>query len=215
MFLARLLLIAAAVLAAATAWAARAPLPFALDPYPSTYQPLPRTDTLIVGAIVLDGAGARLDDADVLMRDGKIVAVGKGLTAPGATVIDAHGRWVTPGVIDVHTHDGTYSLPQTSVDAEASDVSEISDPNAADTWIEHAVNPTDPSFAAALRSGVTTVQILPGSTPLISGRSVIVKPVPAASVQQMKFPGAPHALKMACGENPKGYFGGEKSRAPN
>jgi imidazolonepropionase-like amidohydrolase len=206
---------AAAILATSTVMAARIPEPFTLDPNPSTYRPLPRKDTLIVGGIVLDGAGSRLDGADVLMRDGRIVAVGKGLDAQGAIVIDAHGRWVTPGIIDVHTHEGVYSQPQTSTDVEASDVAEISDPNAADTWVEHAVNPEDPAFAAALQSGVTTVQILPGSTPLFSGRSVIVKTVPAVTIQQMKFPGAAQALKMACGENPKSYFGGDKSRAPN
>ena len=212
---------AAAVLTASTALAAsRIPEPFTIDPNPSTYQPLPRMDTLIVGATVLDGAGARIEGGDVLMRDGKIIAVGKGLQAQGAltqgaTVIDAHGRWVTPGIIDVHTHDGNYSVPQTSTDIEASDVSEISDPNSADTWVEHAVNASDPAFAAALHSGVTTVQVLPGSTPLFSGRSVVVKTVPATNVREMKFPGAPQALKMACGENPKGYFGGEKGRAPN
>ena len=208
---------AIAVLAATAAFAARIPEPFTLDPNPSTYQPLPRTDTLIVGATIFDGAGTRIDGGDVLMRDGKIIAVGQNLQsqAKGAVVIDAHGRWVTPGIIDVHTHDGVYSQPQTSTDAEASDVAEVSDPNSADTWVEHAVNAEDPAFAAALRSGVTTVQILPGSTPLFSGRSVVVKPVPAVTVQAMKFPGAPQALKMACGENPKGYFGGEKSRAPN
>jgi imidazolonepropionase-like amidohydrolase len=190
------------------------PLPFATDPYPSTYRPLPRTDTLIEGATILDGAGRRIDNGDVLIREGKIVAVGHGLSAGGATVINAHGRWVTPGIIDVHSHDGVFSLPFTSGDVESSDVSEVSDPNAADTWIEHAVNAQDPAFSAALRSGVTTLQILPGSTPLFSGRSVIVKPIPATDVRSMKFPGAGQGLKMACGENPKSYFG-EKGRAPN
>jgi imidazolonepropionase-like amidohydrolase len=195
--------------------APRIPLPFAGDPYPSTYHPLLRADTLIVGATVLDGAGKRIDDGDVLMRDGKIVAVGHGLKATGGvTTIDAHGRWVTPGIIDVHSHDGVYSIPSTSDDSDSSDVAETSDPNAADTWIEHAVNAQDPAFSAALRSGVTTLQILPGSTPLFSGRSVIVKPVPAADVYSMKFPGAGRGLKMACGENPKSFFG-EKGRAPN
>jgi imidazolonepropionase-like amidohydrolase len=193
---------------------ARIPLPFAADPYPSTYQPLPRTDTLIEGATILDGAGHRIDNGDVLIRAGKIVAVGHGLSAGGATVINAHGRWVTPGIIDVHSHDGVFSIPFTSGDMDSSDVSELSDPNAADTWIEHAVNTQDPAFSAALRSGVTTLQILPGSTPLFSGRSVIVKPIPAADVRSMKFPGAVQGLKMACGENPKSYFG-EKGRAPN
>src|SRR5882757_9153106 len=129
----------------------RIPLPFLTDPYPSTYQPLPRTDTLIQGATILDGAGHRIDNADVLMRSGKIVAVGHGLSASGVTVINAHARWVTPGIIDVHSHDGVFSIPFTSGDIESSDVAELSDPNAADTWIEHAVNTQDPAFSAALR----------------------------------------------------------------
>lgn len=199
---------------AATAGAVRTPEPFAVDPYPSTYRPLPRIDTLIVGATILDGAGKRIDNGEVLIRDGKIAAVGQNLDRTGATVIDGKGRWVTPGVIDVHSHNGTYSLPATSLDLKASDVSETSDPNVADTWVEHAVNAQDPSFAAALRAGVTTVQILPGSTPLFAGRSVIVKPVPAPDVFAMKFPGAPQALKMSCGENAKSNFG-EQGKAPN
>ncbi len=190
--------------------AERIPLPFAVDPYPSTYKRARRAlDTLIVGATILDGAGQRIDNGDVLVRDGRIAAVGHGLKAKGVTTIDAHGRWVTPGIIDVHSHDGVYPIPSTSGDEDSSDVAELSDPNAADTWIEHAVNAQDPAFSAALRSGVTTLQILPGSTPLFSGRSVIVKPVSAADVYGMKFPGAAQGVKMACGENPKSYFGEE------
>jgi imidazolonepropionase-like amidohydrolase len=199
--------------AAAFVAAAPAPTPFANDPYPSTYQPLPRVDTLIVGATVLDGAGRRLETADVLIRDGKIVDLGRGLKARRATTVDARGRWLTPGIIDVHSHDGTFSVPLTSMDFTTSDVSETSDPNVADTWVEHAVNAQDPAFAAALRSGVTTLQILPGSVPVFGGRSVIVKPITAADVLAMKFPGAVQGLKMACGENPKSFFG-EKDHAP-
>ena len=204
---------AATLFAAAFASAAPPPTPFAVDPYPSTYQPLPRVDTLIVGATVLDGAGKRLEKADVLMRDGKIVDVGRGLKARGATTIDARGRWVTPGIIDVHSHDGSFSVPLTSMDFTTNDISETSDPNVADTWVEHAINAQDPAFGAALRSGVTTLQILPGSVPLFGGRSVVVKPVAAVDVLAMKFPGAPQGLKMACGENPKSFFG-EKDHAP-
>jgi imidazolonepropionase-like amidohydrolase len=129
-------------------------------------------------------------------------------------VIEGKGRWLTPGIIDVHSHNGTYSMPLTSLDLKASDVSETSDPNVADTWVEHAVNPQDPAFSAALRAGVTTVQVLPGSTPLFAGRSVILKPVPVADVPAMKFPGARQALKMSCGENAKSNWG-EKGEAPN
>src|SRR5262245_21466350 len=80
-------------------------------PYASTYQPLPSQPTLIRGATVLDGTGRRLENADVLMRDGKIAAVGPGLDPAGAAVVDAKGRWVTPGVIDTHSHLGVYPSP--------------------------------------------------------------------------------------------------------
>ena len=183
--------------------------------YPSTYRAPPAPPTLVADATILDGAGGRLDHADVLMAGGRIVALGHGLPRPAGTqLIEAHGRWVTPGLIDVHTHLGVYTLPQTSLDADASDVTEVSDPNAADTWIEHAVRPEDPGFGRALAGGVTTLQILPGSSVLFGGRSVIVHPVPAVTVAAMKMPGAPQGLKMACGGNPKEEFG-DRHLAPN
>ena len=190
----------------ATASVRKAPderTPYMRDLFPSTYRPLPRTDILIVRATILDGNGHRIDDGELLMRDGKIVAIGHELDAGGATVIDAHGRWVTPGIIDIHSHDGTYVLPLTTIDDKSSDVSELSDPNAAGTWIETAINPQDPAFPRALARGVTTLQVLPGSAPIFGGRSVILKPIPAPTMQAMKFPGAGQGMKMACGENPK------------
>jgi imidazolonepropionase-like amidohydrolase len=186
----------------------------ALDQPASAYKPLPRVDTVLTGAIVLDGVGGRFDDSDVLMRDGRIVAVGRQLPHEGAAVIEARGRWLTPGIIDIHTHYGTYLLPQTAAEAAVSDVQEDSDPDVADTWIEHAVRPGDPAFSRALAGGVTTLQILPGSGALFGGRSVIVKPVPAVTIDQMRFPDAPQGLKMACGTNPAANFGG-RNRFPN
>ncbi len=179
-------------------------VPWLRDLFPSTYRPLPRTDTLIIHAIVLDGAGHRIDDGEVLMRGGKVVAIGHDLPRGGATSIDARGRWVTPGLIDIHSHDGTYVLPWTALDSKASDVSELSDPNAAGTWIESAINPQDMAFAKALAGGVTTLQVLPGSNPIFGGRTVVLHPINATTAQAMKMPGAPWGLKMACGENPKG-----------
>ena len=185
------------------------------DAYVSTYQPLPRAAVVLAGATILDGAGGRMDEADIVIDQGRIVAIGRGVPRPpSATVIDVRGKWITPGLIDVHTHAGTFTLPLTPAEGEASDVAEISSPNAANTWIEHAVRPNDPVFRRALAGGVTTMQILPGSTPLFGGVSVIVKPVPAVTVQAMKFPEAPSGLKMSCGANPKGYFGG-KGQSPN
>jgi len=179
-----------------------ASVPYAVKPVRGAYQPMPRKDVLIRGATILDGAGGRLV-GDILVRNGHIAALGQNLdNANGVAEIDARGRWVTPGLIDIHTHYGTYLLPQTAAEADVSDVIEEGDLNVADTWIEHAVRPQDPTFSRALAGGVTALQVLPGSSALFGGRSVVLKPVPAVTVEQMRFPHAPQGLKMACGTNP-------------
>ena len=183
-------------------------LPFMAGAPVSTYHPLPRTDVLITGATVLDGDGHRLDKADVLVHDGKIAAVGPHLKAgPGVETVDAHGKWVTPGIIDDHSHDGTYAMPLTSVDTQASDVAETATPEEEDTWILNGIDTADATFLYALKNGVTTMQVLPGSTPLMSGRAVTVHPIPAPSVTDMMVPDAPAGAKMACGDNAKLHFG--------
>ncbi len=112
------------------------------------------------------------------MRDGKIAAVGASLQAPAdAAVVDGTGKWVTPGIIDAHSHLGVYAAP--GVDAN-SDGNEATDPDTAQVWAEHSVWPQDPQFPLTLATGgVTTMQILPGSANLFGGRSVTVKNVPA------------------------------------
>ncbi|MCW4454514.1 amidohydrolase [Flavobacterium sp. MXW15] len=178
---------------------------FVQDPYPSTYRAIASAPVLIEHATVLTGDGERLDDADVLMQDGRIAAVGRGLQAPADAVrVDGRGKWVTPGIIDVHSHLGVYPSP--GVQAH-SDGNEMTAPVTANVWAEHSVWPQDPGFAAALAGGVTTMQILPGSANLVGGRGVTLKNVAATSYQAMKFPGAPWGLKMACGENPKRVYG--------
>lgn len=192
------------------------PSRFVQDPYPSTYRALPNPPVLLRNAIVLTGTGERLDGADVLMREGAIVQVGRGLQAPAdATVVDATGKWITPGIIDVHSHLGVYASPGTN---SHQDGNEATSPVTANVWAEHSVWPQDPGFSAALAGGVTTLQILPGSANLVGGRGVTLKNVPATTYQAMKFPGAPWGLKMACGENPKrvyGQKGGPSTRMGN
>lgn len=183
------------------------------NPYPSTYKAYPGVPTLLTNVTVLDGEGGRIDNGAVLFRDGKIAEVGQSIAAPeGTTVIDGRGKYVTPGVIDVHSHLGDYPSP--GVQAH-SDGNEITGPVTAEVWAEHSVWPQDPGFSRALANGgVTTLQILPGSANLFGGRSVTLKNVYARTMQGMKFPGAPYGLKMACGENPKRVYGA-KGRMPS
>ncbi|XQF90344.1 amidohydrolase [Pseudoalteromonas espejiana] len=174
------------------------------NPYPSTYKPIASTSTLITNATVLTGTGERLDDADVLLVDGKVQQVGKDLSANAGTTIDAQGKWVTPGIIDVHSHLGAYPSP--SVESHQ-DGNEMTSPNTAEVWVEHSVWPQDPGFNRAREGGITSLQILPGSANLFGGRGVTLKNIPAHTMQAMKFPDAPNGLKMACGENPKRVYG--------
>lgn len=209
------LLLSASLAACAASKPADEPAPAAsvptATPFPSTYSAPTSPPTLIRGATILTGVGTRIDNGDVLIANGRIAAVGPNLDAPAdAQVIDARGRWVTPGLIDVHSHLGVYPSPGLE---GHSDGNEMVDPVTPNAWAEHAVWPQDPGLQAALEGGVTTLQILPGSGNLIGGRSVVLKNVPATHVQAMKFPGAKHGLKMACGENPKRFYGGQ-GRAP-
>jgi imidazolonepropionase-like amidohydrolase len=184
----------------------------AAEPFPSTYQVPVNPPLLVQGATVLTGTGERLDGADVLIENGRIEAVGQGLSAPaGARIVNAQGRWVTPGLIDIHSHLGVYASPAVK---GLDDGNEATNPNTANVWAEHSIWPQDPGFETALEGGVTTLQILPGSANLIGGRSAVVKNVPAVTYQAMKFPGAAYGLKMACGENPKRVYG-EKNQAPS
>lgn len=181
------------------------------DPYPSTYTPFPSEVVLIQGATVFDGIGGEFENYDVLMQDGRIAGIGEGLEAPeGATLIDGRGRYVTPGVIDIHSHLGVYPSPGVSAHQDGN---EITAPVTAEVWAEHGVWPQDPGFDAALAGGVTTLHVLPGSANLFGGRGITLRNVPSRTVQGMKFPDAPYTLKMACGENPKRVYGSQ-GRAP-
>nr|WP_205631896.1 amidohydrolase [Paraurantiacibacter namhicola] len=194
---------------------ASAPAPAEWDnPYPSTYRAYPGVPTALVGATVFDGAGGQIDNGTVLFADGKVVGVGGAdLAIPdGYLRIDGTGKYVTPGIIDIHSHLGDYPSPQV---AAHSDGNEATSPTTPEVWAEHSVWPQDPGFSRALANGgVTSLQILPGSANLMGGRAVTLKNVPSRTVQGMKFPGAPYSLKMACGENPKRVYGG-RGRMPS
>jgi imidazolonepropionase-like amidohydrolase len=174
------------------------------DPFPSTYRPFSSRLTVIRNANILTAAGPTIRNGAILLRDGRIAEVGASVNAPAdAVVIDAAGKWVTPGIIDTHSHLGVYPAPGGQA---LSDGNEATNPVTAHVWSEHSVWPQDPQFPRNLAGGVTTLQVLPGSANLIGGRGVVLKVVPARTVQEMKFPGAKYGLKMACGENPKRVY---------
>ncbi len=178
--------------------------------YPSSYRRHPNPPILIRNATIMTATGQEIANGSLLMKDGKIVAVGKSVDAPAdAAVVDGTGKYVTPGLIDDHSHLGVYAAPGT--DAE-SDGNEATNPVTAEVWAEHSFWPQDPQIPLAIAGGITTIQALPGSANLIGGRSAILKLIPARTVQEMKFPGARYGLKMACGENPKRVF---HSRGPS
>ena len=175
--------------------------------FASTYEPMESQPTLFQSANMYDGLGGELLDYDLLIADGKIIEIGQSLNQSGVKVIDASDKWITPGIIDIHSHMGVYSAPSVST---SSDGNEATAPVTAEVWAEHSVWTQDPQFALALKGGVTSFHVLPGSANLFGGRGATFKNISKNTIQAMKFPNAPHSLKMACGENPKRVYGNRR-----
>ena len=183
------------------------------EPFDSTYIAKPSVTSLLKNAIIYDGEGNEFLGYDLLIKNGKIEAIGFDLDTRTENAIeyDLSGMWVTPGIIDLHSHMGVYSAPGVK---SSSDGNESTSPVTADVWAEHSVWTQDPQFSLALQGGVTTFHVLPGSANLIGGRGTTFKNVQSNTVQGMKYPDAPHSLKMACGENPKRVYGSRR-QAPS
>lgn len=175
--------------------------------YQSTYRPVPSPKILIKNGTLLTGTGVLLENSSVLIENNKIISVGDDIVENDAMVIDAQGKWVTPGIIDIHSHMGVYPAPSLRSN---SDGNEATSPTTPDVWAEHSVWTQDPQYTLALKGGITTFHVLPGSANLIGGRGVTLKNIRSVTVQGMKFPNAPYSLKMACGENPKRVYGNRK-----
>ena len=177
--------------------------------FESTYEPINSGDIFIEDARILTGTGKEILKGSILISSNKIKAIGENLSKPsGVLLINANGKWVTPGIIDIHSHMGVYSAPSLR---SSSDGNESTSPVTAHVWAEHSVWTQDPQMPLALKGGITTFHVLPGSANLIGGRGVTLKNIWSRTVQGMKFPGAPYTLKMACGENPKRVYGGRSS----
>lgn len=181
---------------------------FDRDPFESNYKPLASERTLIKSVNLYDGLGNEFSNFDVLFDNGIIEEIGKDIIDGDATIIDAKGKWLTPGIIDIHSHMGVYPAPGVRT---SSDGNEATSPITAEVWAEHSVWTQDPQFSLALKGGVTAFHVLPGSANLMGGRGATFKNIPRNTIHDMKFPGAPHSLKMACGENPKRVYGNRGS----
>src|SRR5207248_8327244 len=93
------------------------------DAFPSTYKPMPSHPTAIVGAHVFTGTGQLIDNGVVLVKDGRVEAVGPGLAVPaGYEKVDGAGKWVTPGLIDAHSHLGVYASPSVWANSDGNEL---------------------------------------------------------------------------------------------
>ena len=160
------------------------------NPFASTYKPMQSEPTLFKSANIYDGLGGEYFNYDLLISDGKIIGMGKSLSEEGVLVVDASNKWITPGIIDIHSHMGVYSAPGVST---SSDGNEATSPVTAEVWAEHSLWTQDPQFALALKGGVTSFHVLPGSANLFGGRGATFKNISQNTIQAMKFPNAPHS----------------------
>ncbi len=178
----------------------------------SVSAPLAPAPLLLRGATVMTGAGPTLERGDVLVENGRISAVGPDLAAPpGVQVIDVAGRFITPGIIDPHSHLGVYAVPAATSTADGN---EMTGPFKPEIRAEDSFWPQDPAIESALSGGVTTIHVLPGSANLIGGQGVTLRLVRALSAREMRMPDAPVTMKLACGENPMRVYGQGKGAEP-
>jgi imidazolonepropionase-like amidohydrolase len=168
-------------------------------------------DVAITGGYVVPVDGEPVDGGTVLIRDGKIAAVGAPADVDlpdGVDEVDASGCWVLPGFIESHAHVGVHE------DGEAwagNDTNEMTDPNGARFRALDGINPADLGFIDALSGGVTSSVIKPGSGNPIGGQTIAVKNW-GRTVDEMVFREAV-SVKSALGENPKRVYG-EKGKTP-
>jgi imidazolonepropionase-like amidohydrolase len=155
---------------------------------------------------VLPGGGPAVEDATIVVRGGKIAAFGPGVAVPaGVPIEDVAGAWVTPGVIDIHSHVGVYPWPEANAHGDGN---EAVSPFTPRVWAGDAFDAEDPAIARARAGGVTTIQVLPGSANLIGGQSATLKLRDSVDVRDLVVAGAPRGIKMAVGENPKRVYAG-------
>jgi imidazolonepropionase-like amidohydrolase len=174
------------------------------SPAQQTAESTSHNEVLIKNAVVMTVTHGKIQNGSVYVKDGKIVAVGKDLSAPSsATVIDAGGKYVTPGIIDSHSHI-----------ALDDDVNEATSPVTPQMMMMDAFDYQDKAIYRGLAGGVTTSLLLHGSANMIGGQAIVIKHKYGATRDAMLFPGAPRSIKFASGENPKRVYG-SKDQLPS
>src|SRR5882672_2850262 len=188
-----ILQMAAVGIASFTAWGAAQSEP-----------PKKSAEVLIRNAVVMTVTHGNIQNGSVYIKDGKIAAVGKDVsTPPGATIIDAGGKYLTPGIIDSHSHI-----------ALDDDVNEATSPVTPQMMMMDAFDYQDKAIYRGLAGGVTTSLLLHGSANMIGGQAIVIKHKYGAKRDAMLFPGAPRSIKFASGENPKRVYG-SKDQLPS
>ncbi len=166
--------------------------------------PAPQNDVVIRGGTILTVTHGKIENGSIYIHNGKIAAIGKTVQAPaGATVIDAAGKWVMPGIIDSHSHI-----------ALDNDVNEATSPITPHMMMKDAFDYNDKAIYRALAGGVTTSLLLHGSANMIGGQAVVIKHKYGLGRDELLFPGAPQSIKFASGENPKRVYG-QKNQVPS
>jgi imidazolonepropionase-like amidohydrolase len=170
-----------------------------LSSFTQAQQPAAHNDVVIKNAVVMTVTHGILQNGSVYIKDGKIAAVGKDVNAPSsATVIDAGGNYLTPGIVDSHSHI-----------ALDDDVNEATSPVTPQMMMIDAFDYQDKAIYRGLAGGVTTSLLLHGSANMIGGQAVVIKHKYGLNRDALLFPGAPRSIKFASGENPKRVYGGK------
>jgi imidazolonepropionase-like amidohydrolase len=165
-----------------------------------TSAPAAHHDVVIRNAVVMTVTHGNIKNGSIYIKDGKIAAVGENVNAPAsATVIDAAGKYVTPGIVDSHSHI-----------ALDDDVNEATSPITPQMMMKDAFDYQDKAIYRALAGGVTTSLLLHGSANMIGGQAVVIKHKYGVVRDEMLFPNAPRSIKFASGENPKRVYGGRE-----
>lgn len=163
------------------------------------------------GAKIYPISGPPIENGVLIVRGGKIDAVGPASSVtvpPNAKIIDASGKVLMPGIVDTHSHIGIIGNPPIPANQDGN---ESSGPVQPQLRAMDAINPAASGIRVATSGGITTANIMPGSGNVIGGQTAYVK-LRGNTVEEMLIPGSIGGLKMANGENPKGY--GRRDQAP-